>query len=142
MKLLALLLLLTLIGTPPTEAKRHHRVTVCDMVGGSWSDPVAETVNAFRTAVPSLRYTAGTCPKGSIRLQIGTPPGAYVADRVILTSTTDLDPIDVRRFVCHELMHVLTGIGDNYGAEPDSCVWGTLDHPGAFDIAQLQARRS
>jgi hypothetical protein len=37
--------------------------------------------------------------------------------------------------VCHELMHAVTGIPDNYGANPESCVWGDLSHPGPFDAA-------
>lgn len=42
--------------------------------------------------------------------------------------------------LCHEMMHTVTGITDNYGAMPDtSCVWGTLDHPGPFDIEYMRS---
>ena|SRR5688500_7439718 len=40
---------------------------------------------------------------------------------------------------CHELMHAVTGIPDNYGAAPDtSCVWGDLPSPGSFDVAHAK----
>jgi hypothetical protein len=40
---------------------------------------------------------------------------------------------------CHEMMHALTNILDNYGAAPDtSCVWGSLTNPGPFDVAYLK----
>jgi hypothetical protein len=42
--------------------------------------------------------------------------------------------------LCHELMHVLTGIDDipydqehRFPYENDSCIWGYLGTPGAFD---------
>ncbi len=43
--------------------------------------------------------------------------------------------------VCHEFMHVLTGIPDNYDALPESsCVWGSiLTAPGPFDVQTLTA---
>ena len=41
--------------------------------------------------------------------------------------------------LCHEMMHALTDIPDNYGAAPDtSCVWGSLSSPGPFDVAYIQ----
>lgn len=38
---------------------------------------------------------------------------------------------------CHEMMHVVTYIADNYGANPDSCVWGYTEHLGSFDIQHM-----
>ena len=38
--------------------------------------------------------------------------------------------------ICHELMHAITGIDDNYDRRPaTSCVWGDLAKPGRFDVA-------
>lgn len=42
-----------------------------------------------------------------------------------------------RNRVCHELMHAATAIADAYGAEPQSCVRGSLSTFGAWDIALL-----
>jgi hypothetical protein len=39
--------------------------------------------------------------------------------------------------VCHELMHAATAIPDDYHSEPQSCVRGTLDTFGSWDIAVL-----
>lgn len=39
---------------------------------------------------------------------------------------------------CHELMHAISWVNDNYGSEPESCVQGELPHPGAWDRAYLQ----
>lgn len=39
--------------------------------------------------------------------------------------------------VCHEMMHALTGIGDD-STPRDSCVQGRLDAPGAWDVAYLE----
>jgi hypothetical protein len=42
--------------------------------------------------------------------------------------------------LCHEMMHALTRVIDNYDARPDtSCVWGSLNEPGSWDIAMLES---
>ncbi|MCC6382642.1 MAG: hypothetical protein IT304_09025 [Dehalococcoidia bacterium] len=46
---------------------------------------------------------------------------------------------DPARFLCHELMHVVTKIDDNYNSKPgESCVWGRESRLAPFDIAYLQ----
>lgn len=41
--------------------------------------------------------------------------------------------------ICHEFMHAVSGIPDNYGSEPGrSCVYGDLIDPGVFDIKWLR----
>jgi hypothetical protein len=45
-----------------------------------------------------------------------------------------------REIMCHEMMHSLADVGDAYGTNADSCVFGHLDHPGGAD-AQLLAER-
>jgi len=49
-------------------------------------------------------------------------------------------PDEVEATLCHELMHEVGLIDDNYNAMPDtSCVWGNLTDLGPWDIARLHA---
>lgn len=43
-----------------------------------------------------------------------------------------------QQVVCHELVHALTAVRDAYDTEPESCVRGSLDVPGAWDVALLE----
>jgi hypothetical protein len=137
----------------PIEAKRDHRerdkrpvLIVEDHTGAAWKGVVAQTVADFNGVIPKrgprLRYVRG---KGSC----GWEPRSIVIchDEIALPQfggTTRhlvrLDPDYPERAnaVCHELMHALTGIADNYDARVDSCVWGRLDAPGPFDVAHLR----
>jgi hypothetical protein len=45
-----------------------------------------------------------------------------------------------REVICHELMHALADVGDAYDTNPDSCVFGHLDHPGEADRELLRTR--
>jgi hypothetical protein len=40
---------------------------------------------------------------------------------------------------CHEFMHVLAAVGDNYDSDDESCVWGfALSDPGPTDLRLLR----
>jgi hypothetical protein len=98
--------------------RKHRRgITVCE---AAILDDAAGTF--------SLVYEDGWAERGTIRLLVDALHG------------------ERQRIVCHELMHVLTGIGDRYAVDPEtgvvtgpypdqSCVWGILPHPGPFDVA-------
>ncbi len=63
-------------------------------------------------------------------------------DKMIVIDITASGPqsrTDKLNTLCHEFMHQLAHIPDNYGARPTtSCVWGRLDHLGTWDIQRLQ----
>jgi hypothetical protein len=41
---------------------------------------------------------------------------------------------------CHEMMHAVGGVLDDYGADPDgSCIYGYLSYLGPSDVAFLKA---
>jgi hypothetical protein len=59
-----------------------------------------------------------------------------VDTRIILNDRRFLNSRFATNTVCHELMHAVTGIRDNYDRRPNkSCVWGNLPTPGSFDVA-------
>jgi hypothetical protein len=155
--LLVLLVLLILPGE--VEARRGQRVLVIrDYTSASWQGVVAQTVQDFNAVMPQggpeLRYERadeGACPQfrtrevavclvaaDSIAPAVGR---VYVADKgaAHIVVSDAYRPTSV--LLCHELMHVLTGVGDNYGALPDqSCVHGSLPYPGPFDVDLLGQR--
>jgi hypothetical protein len=137
-------------------------VTVHDYSG--WSE-VSEVVAMFNATmpktVPQLRYRPmnGRCHKHRKGITVceatilddaaGTFSLVYEdgwAERGVIRLLTDALHGERTRIVCHELMHVLTGIGDRYMRDPEtgiatgpypdqSCVWGILPGPGPFDVA-------
>jgi hypothetical protein len=59
-----------------------------------------------------------------------------VETRIMLNDKKFLSTWDATNTVCHELMHAVTGIKDQYDRRPKtSCVWGSLLTPGRFDVA-------
>jgi hypothetical protein len=143
-------------------AWRGKTVTVYDYSG--WPE-VPEMVAAFNatmpTTAPRLRHRAmsGKCHKHRTGITVceasilddaaGTFSLVYEdgwAERGVIRLLTDALHGERTRIVCHELMHVLTGIGDRYVRDPEtgivtgpypdqSCVWGILPSPGPFDVA-------
>jgi hypothetical protein len=137
-------------------------VTVHDYSG--WPEVpamVAAFNDAMPKAAPRLRYRAmsGRCHKHRTGITVceatilddaaGTFSLVYEngwAERGVIRLLTDALHGERRRLVCHELMHVLTGISDRYVVDPEtgidggpypdqSCVWGILPGPGSFDVA-------
>lgn len=164
---LGFLVLLTLFGGVDVEAgkkKQKNRtprvVIVRDYTTGAWEGVVEAVVEDFNAVMPeggpTLRYVgmgAAPCPgwrkhlkprKRGKRINIcdvAEMPCANCAGvvscvgRILLTTDLAYGHASV---VCHEMMHALTGIPDNYGARDDSCVWGWLAQPGSFDVEVLR----
>ena len=149
---LTLALLLPLGG----QAKRAT-LPVYDFSSEAWRDLVRTTVDEFNAVLPQsaplLVYRSmkpGSCDNSWDR-----KPGIVVCstDRADIVGTSwgmrsagQIRLSDARigggyadNTVCHEFMHVLTGIDDNYDALPEtSCVWGfILTAPGSFDVQAL-----
>lgn len=159
--LLALLLLLPMGG----EAKRGKRETVVvrDYTSAAWDGVVAQTVEDFNAVLPKrvrLRYerheeTACEAlpapkPRDTFLAFCSVPffdrerEFAALPYRKGVLAFSDRYAVDRHvafraTYTCHELMHVLTGVGDNIGALPEeSCVWGYLAQPGPFDVDLLR----
>ena len=143
-----------------------NSVRVYDYTSAAWRPVVAATVeeiNAILPAkAPSLFYRViGETPCDQIDPQLHrdgivvcTTPALASADelglteffvergqisRVRITLSEEFDPTLRDNIVCHEFMHAITGIRDNYGALPDtSCVWGNLNAPGSFDAQYVR----
>lgn len=43
-----------------------------------------------------------------------------------------------RNTACHELMHAVSWVNDDYAADKDSCVHGDNPHPGSWDVRYLK----
>ena len=143
-------------------------ITVRDYTSALWHGVVAQTVADFNAVMPAggplLRYTRmreKPCevlqPSRTRRViaicsaAFTTPAGQTSPDvrdiwlsdpfRQALLDSGQGPNLGPTGLVCHEMMHVLTGIQDNTGARlHESCVWGILRHPGPFDIATLAER--
>ena len=150
------------------KAPATRAIVVRDYTSDLWSGVVAQTVADFNAIMPEggpvLRYARmDPVPCESLRPS-RTRRVIAVCSGTFLTPAGQTSP-DVRDIwlsdpfrqalldsgqgphtgptglVCHEMMHVLTGIQDNTGARlHESCVWGILRHPGPFDIATLAER--
>jgi hypothetical protein len=153
--LVALLFLLTgdSAATKPPPAKPP--IVVIDRTGPGWTDAVRKTVANFNAVMPPngprlvYQRAAAGCEdvdvcSGDASGNLGLtwfwatdPPGV---GHIVLTDTLPIFPLPKLNIVCHEMMHALTHIGDNYDARPQtSCVWGSiLTRPGRFDVARLQ----
>jgi hypothetical protein len=160
MRVLLVLACLTILLAPgEADARKRQRgrerptpiseIVIEDRSGAAWSPVVAAMVEEFAAAAPHLRLRyergAGECTpvRGRVVVCEGDM-GSVVAGTIVTYRLVTLGPID--RFplptpanvVCHELMHALTGISDNQGSREDSCVWGYLETPGAFDLTWLE----
>lgn len=58
-------------------------------------------------------------------------------ERVYLTVITDHDLDFDRNTACHEMMHAVSWVNDNYAYTQDSCVQGMRVDPGPWDVAYL-----
>jgi hypothetical protein len=143
-----------------------NSVGVYDYTNAAWRPIVAATVEEFNAMLPdrapSLYYRViGESPCDQIDpdlfrggIVVCSAPSLLSSDelarteffvergqisRVRITLSETIDPAQRDNIVCHEFMHATTGIGDNYGALPDtSCVWGDLNAPGSFDAQFAQ----
>jgi hypothetical protein len=148
-----------LLGPPATAGEpvsRQRRVVIYDYTSAVWDGVVPQTVADFNAILPSAaprllyrRMGLGGCGKQRRGIAICTDSARETAvtyhlargKRIVLPDRAHL--VEHRDFmnrqVCHEMMHALTVIHDNYGALPDaSCVWGSLTAPGPFDVEELK----
>jgi hypothetical protein len=125
-------------------------VKVIDHTSAGWSPIVAVTeLNAIMPPRgPILQYVRAEfgCASEIPVCSGDTGPDAigitwwWVGEswgNILLTDYHSLSPLVMENVVCHEFLHALTHIGDNYGAVADSCVWGNLPDPGGWDIDYL-----
>jgi hypothetical protein len=146
---------------------KGDRVVVRDHLPEAWRPLVRDLVDDFNAATPSggpeLAYEAAEeipCgdladepPHGVIRLcerdDLSGSGHAYSwlnkKETAIVSGSIDIsrqainDQSWARYALCHEMMHAFTHVRDRYDARPDtSCVWGSLNEPGSWDIALLE----
>lgn len=148
MKTLLLLLVVLLVVPVAGEAKRGQRVIVVrDYMGADWEGVVSETVEDFAPYRP-LRYERreGSCPRKRKAYTIDVCPVAAIRNcehcrgaaywnkvELVATATSGYRA----HLTCHELMHLLGRIPDGPQDRADSCIYGPLDDPGAFDAQVL-----
>lgn len=140
---------------PGETMARRDAATLYDATDGSWDLPglAAE----FRAAGASVRVKHGkhqSCtdakkgaPDGTVAVCEKDLPYAIYGMTTFIGKdavVTKLDPetSSRRQTACHEMMHIVTNIPDRVSGSPrdDSCVWGYLDHLGAFDLAYIADR--
>jgi hypothetical protein len=142
---------------------QKKRVVVYDYTSAAWDGVIAQTVADFNAMLPKAaprfvyqRMDAAPCDgipwtqRGIIACSsafvgyedgiergglIRGTGGSHGNRHVRVELSERWSPPQRPGVACHEMMHALTGIPDNYGANPDSCVWGTLSSPGPFDAA-------
>jgi hypothetical protein len=147
-----------LLGPPAAEAGRDV-VIVEDYSSALWDGIVAKTVDDFNAVMPRggprlvyERRAAVLCDalprrRGKNRHITVCSTTNRVGGQVFGGKRIELGDAfaDETRFpgyraeaTCHEFMHILTRIPDNYDTSPESCVWGRLTAPGPFDVATLE----
>lgn len=142
-----LLVVLIIAIFPLSAVAKNQTVVVYDYTGGVWPRVVASEVALFSPYAPLLYRSMGEgpCPTGrpdGVVIchdpVVEHPAKIYANGRAYIYPPRD---VSMRReaFLCHEMMHALASIRDNYNAEPDSCVWGKRDSLGAWDITLLQS---
>lgn len=163
---LLLVLGAALLGHEAQAARwREDVVVVRDYTGGRrWGPIIAAQVDALNAALPAgaprfVYEDAGARACRELRSQQGsiavcaqehlTRPAVTSLLRrkqTVVGATIMLRQDQVRVFgdnrVCHELMHAVTAIADDYRSEPESCVRGSVSTFGAWDIALLAAEYS
>ena len=153
-------------GKKHRRQHRHHRVVVVrDSTPDAWKPYVAQTVTVFNQMLPKrakrMRYkpipeamcehnrprrVIAVCVDpslaGGLAAAHATPWGLWNGSGIV--GLRDSRPDDPQwpplRVLCHEFMHVTTGIGDDYSRpqRDTSCVHGDLEAPGPFDTAYAQ----
>jgi hypothetical protein len=156
----------------PVEAKNKHKhkqnareiMAVVDESGPNWNPYVQATVDEFNAIMPPngplLVYYPGntrlcTDTLTSVCLAVPDPRWSgytiYQGSASAEVGLTDIraDPYWLDYVVCHEFMHVLARVPDDYVRNPDgtvtwfhpgtdSCVWSDARaSPGSFDIQYL-----
>jgi hypothetical protein len=140
--------------------ERRETLYIQDYTSGRWDDTlpamVAQLAALLPAGAPKLVYQRRAptdcgglpAPGKSDRIAIcsnptPTPPfaGTTTMGRHSLITLYDAAVSEgsyEREVACHELMHALAHVPDAYNTNPDSCVYGHLDHPGGADIQMLR----
>lgn len=153
--------LTTILSPSPTSAKKHHRSpvwTITNALPDEWQSAFDANLADFNANMPKygphftvIRIAPEICQEANLKVCGGDGrwednDSSYWGislsrgrkGRGINVNVMDIR-IDTdserRRILCHEFMHQLGYVSDNYNALPDtSCVWGSLDHLGPWDI--------
>lgn len=147
------------------KGKPSRTVVVYDFTSSIWDGVIEQTIADFNAVLPyhtrlihqrgdgscfndfRYRYTYVACSVPSL----SNASGRYNTFTRRIDLSDDVatrNPQDRKRIVCHELMHALTGVPDHNTFDPvtqqtiwahptESCVWGTLSHPGPLDVDTL-----
>ena len=147
-------------GDAHRNAKPQRTIIIFDYTNAAWEGVVTQTVTDFNAVMPRrgprvmYRRAEGPCFDDHQRRNVyavcsvpdldGGHPGIFYpfTHRIDLTDHAAQQSWSAKtNLMCHELMHALTRVSDNYDALPDtSCVWGRLPGPGSFDIDLLNER--
>jgi hypothetical protein len=163
----------------PGIALQARTVTVYDYSGDGWTPHVAGMVSAYNAVMarpfPWLSYRRMTptscrdvkqrknsltvCITDAVLRNAGggirwSPDAPHIGTHSMFVVQGDAPPVEwdatyLQNVVCHEMMHALTGIQDNYWIDDagvvhwrtgpeDSCVWGHNTTPGSWDVAYAQ----
>jgi len=95
------------------------------------------------SACPAIEYTPiiRVCIVAHDEPWVGVTYIGLDVDGAIILAGTNIVPrsAEVQALHCHEAMHAVTNIPDDYAAmRPDSCVHGFASLPGAYDVAFIQ----
>lgn len=171
-----ILALVVMIATfSPVAAKKNHHpnhherhqgvIAVYDRTSDAWNGVIEETVADFNAIMPPqgprLVYVdqSGVLCAQDVKVCSGyVDPkyGGFAITRapgegeILLTDIIPLSRQGMEMIACHEFMHVLTQIPDDYIIDAignviwqhpgtDSCVWNWSENPGSFDIATLKS---
>lgn len=155
-RLLLLILAVALCMPALADARVQHArdtLVIVDRTSDAWAGVIAETVADFNAVMPptgpilvyqreahvacaTTTVCSGNLGPEYLGLAWWYPGQPY--GHIQVTDTRPLNAKGMEAVACHEFMHILVHIGDNYGARPnDSCVWGWLSDPGQWDIARL-----
>jgi hypothetical protein len=159
--ILCALLLTSSVTTLDLDAHKRHKkhkhpprpetIQIIDRTT-HWGAVNRETVEDFTALGLRLRYSLGHpgdgCtpqPRAVVLCEMEIFSGHLANANVGLPRSgariayNTLHPNPSQNVACHEFMHVLAAVGDNYGADDESCVWGfRLDDPGATDLELLR----
>ena len=158
-----------MLGVIPAEATHYapkEKVFILDQTSANFDGSVERTITRFNEVMPNrgplLVYVRGNhevCASAIVSVCSGdlgehTAGLAYTTLGSIslsdsLFSHTPMTEGGIDALVCHELMHILTHVGDQYSYDPitrvttwlvpglDSCVHGMSIGPGAYDVQLL-----
>jgi len=141
-------------------ASGNTHVRVLDYSHEPWPAVVAETTADFAPLLaltyerrqgecPPMRHKSRRGHKRPVAIIVCSQPqlghlgaSTWQTRRIWLNDDASAghDGLSRHRIACHEFVHIFSRQGDNYGSDPNSCMWGYLDEPGSTDIALILAQ--